>query len=183
MNSKKILLLAAVFACLAINAFAQEPKITSVYTPLADKKCKTLESSAEDAGSYRGRCLGTAGYKLELLEGDLRQTINVIAPNGKKFELNLWTTVSSAFSFVGDKAEWRVVTKKGKAMPVALIVRFNASENTEKPDQTTSYLVVSKITANEVCITDIVKNGADANAKARELADAAAKKSCRTSKD
>ncbi len=183
MNLKNILFLAAVFTCLAINTFAQEPKITSIYTSLADKKCKTLESSAEDAGSYRGLCPGTAGFKLELLEGDLRQTINVIAPNRKKFELNLWTNVSSAFSSVGDKAEWRVVTKKGKVTPVALIVRFNASENTEKPDQTTSYLVVSKITASEICVTDIVKNGADANSKARELAEGATKKSCRTSKD
>ena len=166
-----------------INAAAQKQQVTSVYTPLADKKCKTLESSAEDAGFYRGLCSGTAGFKLELLEGDLRQTINVIAPNRKKFELNLWTNVSSAFSFVGDKAEWRVVTKKGKVTPVALIVRFNASENTEKPDQTTSYLVVSKITASEICVTDIVRNSSDANAKARELADGAAKKSCRTAKD
>ena len=183
MNLTKILLLAIVFACLAINNLAQKSPITSVYTTLADKKCKTLESSVEDSGSYRGLCPGTAGYKLELLEGDLRQTINVIAPNRKKFELNLWTNVSSAFSSVGDKAEWRVVTKKGRLTPVALIVRFNASENPEKPDQTTSYLVVSKITAKEVCLTDIVKPNADANEQARQLADEAAKKSCRTSKD
>lgn len=168
---------------LTFNSFAQKQKITSVYTTLADKQCKTLELNVEESGYYRGRCPGTGGYKLELIEGDLRQTINVIAPNRKKYELSLWTNVSSAFSAVGDKAEWRVMTEKGKITPVALIVRFNASENPDNPNQMTSYLVVSKITANDICITDVVKPGSDANAKAQELADDAAKKSCRTFKD
>lgn len=175
----KIYLIIVFMSLMAINIVAQKQKITSVYTTLEDKKCKTLESSVEESGSYRGLCPGTAGYQLELMEGDLRQSINVVAPNKKKFELNLWTNVSSAFSYVGDKVEWRVTAKNGKLTPVAVIIRFNASENPDNPSQVISYLVVSKITAKEVCITHIIKPKLNANAEAQALADDSAKKPCK----
>ena len=60
--------------------------------------------------------------------------------------------------------------------PYALIVRVNASENPEKPEQTTSYLAVAKITGAEVCVTDKVKT----NKAARQAADASADKPCLT---
>jgi sulfur carrier protein ThiS len=157
---------------------ARGQKVESIYTDLATKKCKTLESNANEAGYYRGLCKGTSNYQLEVIEGDIRQTINVITPNKKKFELNLWTTVSSAFSYTGQKAEWRVARVNGKIVPIALIVRFNASENPEDSSKTTSYLVISKITKNEICVTDIVKPQVNANAEAVKLADKAKSKSC-----
>ncbi len=101
------------------------------------------------------------------------------APNKKKYELNLWTVVSSSFSSIGEKAEWRVTKKNNKDVPLALIVRFNASENPEDSSKITSYLVVSKITDKQICVTDVVKPGSDANEKARQLADAVADKPCR----
>src|SRR5688572_29554531 len=73
---------------------------TSVYTDLADTRCKTIESTADEGGSYRGICPGVGGYKLEVIEGDLRQSINVIAKNGKKHELNLWNVSGGGFSSV-----------------------------------------------------------------------------------
>lgn len=157
----------------------QSNEIASVYTDLAAEKCKTLESSDDEGGSYRGLCDGANGYKLEVLEGDLRQTIDVIAPNKKKYELNLWTVVSSGFSSLGEKAEWRVARKNNKDVPLAFIVRFNASENPEDSSKITSYLVVSKITDKQICVTDVVKPGSDANERARQLADAATNKLCR----
>jgi len=152
---------------------------TSVYTDLADTKCKTIESSAEEGGSYRGECKGIGGFKLEVLEGDIRQSINVVFPNGKKSELSLWTNVSSAFSSVGSKAEWRVKGKGKKAKPFALIVRYNASENSEKPEATTSYLVVTKITKDSACVTDVIKPASDQNKKAQKAADESANKPCK----
>lgn len=154
-------------------------KIESIYTDLASEKCKTLESNPDEGGSYRGECVGVSGYKLEVLEGDLRQTINVVKPDGKKSELELWNKVSSGFSALGDKAEWRVVRKGEDVKPFALIVRYNASENHEKPEQTTSYLVIVKIAKDSACVTDVVKPGKNQNEKARELADASAKKPCK----
>jgi len=59
-----------------------------------------------------------------------------------------------------------------------LILRYNANEDPEKPDKKTSYLVVTKITANEICVTDKVATGPKANDEARRLADEAAGKPC-----
>jgi len=167
----------------AVGIFAQKAKIESVYTSLETKACKTLSQTDEEAGSYEGECPGIGGYKLRLIEGDIRQSINVITPGKKKYELDLFIKVSGGFSSVGAKAEWRV-TRKGKTVtPTALIVRFNASENSEDSSIITSYLVVTKITKNEICITDIVKPNAKANEQARKLADSSATKPCITAEN
>ncbi|QTR50263.1 hypothetical protein [Candidatus Thiothrix anitrata] len=154
--------------------------IDSIYTSLAVTSCKTLEADEEGAGSYQGRCPGTAGYQLDLLEGDIRQSITVLDPKGKEFPLDLWSTVSSGFSALGETAEWRVKKVGAKKQPIALIVRFNVSGDPEHPERTTSYLVVSKITANEICVTDVVKPRQGANQQARVLADKAATKACKS---
>ena len=166
-----------------VVGFAQKAKVESVYTNLDTKNCKTLEQSDEGTGWYRGECKGVSGYRLQVTEGDIRQSIDVIAPNKKKFELDFTGKVSLAFSSIGAKAEWRVVHKNKKLVPFALIVRFNASENPENPTKNTSYLVISKITKTEICITDVIKPSATANEEARKLADLSSTKSCKISKD
>lgn len=165
-------LILLILTLLTTTAAASQNK--SVYTNLTEKTCRTIEADAEGAGWYRGLCAGAGGYRLELLEGDLRQSINVVAPDRKKHELELWTNVSSAFSSLGEKAEWRV--RNGR--PYALIVRFNASTSAENPQQIVSYLVVVKISARTVCLTDIVKPAKDQNAAARRLADESTDKPC-----
>src|SRR6186713_2499402 len=115
----KHLLIISGLLMFAVPAHSQ---ITSIYTDLAEKKCRTIESTSDEGGSYRGICPGVAGYSLEVTEGDLRQTLNVITPNKKKHELNL-SNVSGAFSNLGPRAEWRM---NGKT-PTALIFRFNAN--------------------------------------------------------
>ncbi|QLQ32225.1 MAG: hypothetical protein HZT40_12220 [Candidatus Thiothrix singaporensis] len=102
----------------------------------------------------------------------------MINPKGKEFPLELWSTVSSGFSSLGSKAEWRIKQNGGKADPIALIVRYNVSEDPATPTKITSYLVVSKISTDGICVTDIVKPGKDANQQARGLADAVADKTC-----
>jgi hypothetical protein len=158
-------------ALLAVSAAAQN---TSVYTDLSEKKCKTLKSNPDEGGSYLGECPGVAGYRIQVLEGDLRQSINVIRPNKKKTELNLWN-ISGGFSSLGEQAEWRM---NGKT-PVALIVRFNVSENPEDSSKVTSYLVVIKITKDSICVTDALKPTRSHNFEARRAADRSATRSCR----
>lgn len=169
--TKKFIIIGCFILAFSVFATAQNK---SIYTSLETKACKTIEQSDEGAGWYRGECPGAGGYKLEVTEGDIRQSINVITPANKKFDLD-FSMVSSAFSSVGAKAEWRM---KGK-VPVALIVRFNAS-NPENPDKNTSYLIVSKISKTESCITDVVKPSKTQNAQAQKLADAAATKPCKS---
>lgn len=159
-------------AILAMASPVAVGQMTSLYTGLTDKDCKASSVPVEDG--YSGVCPGVAGYTLELLEGDLRQTVNVISPDKKKHELELWSNVSSGFSSLGAKAEWRM---KGK-VPVALIMRFNASENPEDASKVTSYLVVVKISKNDVCIVDILKPSKTQNVDARKLADTPSKRVC-----
>jgi hypothetical protein len=173
MRVKTFLLLTVLCLACAANAAAQTNQ--SQYTTLT--KCKTLKSTSAEGGSYVGICPGIAGYKLQLEEGDLRQNIQVITPGGQKHSLELWNVIASGFSTVGPQAEWRVQKKGGKLMPVALIVRFNAS-NPENPSKNTSYLSVSKITPEKICVTNSVPPGAKANVAARQAADNAANQPC-----
>lgn len=168
---------------LAVEGLAQKSKIESVYTNLEGKSCKTLESETEGAGWYRGECKGIGGYKLEVTEGDLRQSVDVVAANKSKYELDLTGHVSNGFSSVGAKAEWRVMRKGKSVTPIALIIRFNVSENSGDSSIITSYLVVSKITKNQICITNIVKPGAKANEEAQKFADSSADKPCQSAEN
>lgn len=178
MNIRLVTLSTALLFSLSLNSQAAD-SITSVYTNLDGAGCKTLESSEEGGGWYKGRCNGISAYKLLVMEGDLRQTITVVDPKQQEFPLELWNTVSSGFSSLGAKAEWRVKKQANQTLPIALIVRFNVSENPEQPEKNTSYLVVSKITAKQICVTDVVKPQAKANELARKLADQAANKACK----
>ncbi|HEX7296539.1 MAG TPA: hypothetical protein VF251_12340, partial [Pyrinomonadaceae bacterium] len=103
----------------------------SVYTSVDPKSCRTVKSSSDEGGSYEGRCRGVAGYNLIVEEGDLRTNIKVVAPGGVIHSLDLWTVVSSAFSSLGPRVEWRMAKRAAKATPVALIIRYNASENVD----------------------------------------------------
>ena len=159
--------------CCALPLFANAPAAESVYTDIAPARCKTVETHEEGAGSVQ-RCAGVGGYALLVEDEDSRQSVTVVAPDGKKHPLNYWQVVTTAFSSLGEKAEWRVERKGAQVRPYALIVRVNASENPEKPEQKTSYLAVAKLTAQEVCVTDKVKT----NEEARAAADAAADRQC-----
>ena len=166
---KKIILLAACVFALSGLAAAQNK---SIYTSTRTSACRTISSNPDEAGSYEGECAGVGGYKVRLLEGDIRQTLNIITPGRKKFELDFWGFYGG-FSSIGEKIEWR--TKAG--VPVALIARFSVagSDDTQKSK---SYLMVSKIGKTSSCVTDVVDPQANQNVKARELADAASDKPC-----
>lgn len=167
------LLLIALLFLLAGICFGQNPR--SVYTSTKAGACKTISSSSEGTGSYVGECPGVGGYRIRLIEGDIRQTIDLITPAKKKFELNFWSIYSS-FSSIGEKVEWRL---KG-GVPVALIARYNVADP-EGTKPSTSYLMVSRISKTGACVTDVVPPGAKQNEEARTLADAAVDKPCRLS--
>ena len=145
----------------------------SVYTSTRTGACRAITSDTSGTGSYEGECPGVSGYKIRLIEGDIRQTIDIITPAKKKFALNFWNFFNS-FSSIGDKVEWR--TRKNIA--IALIARFNVSDP-EESQKTTSYLIVSKIGKAESCVIDIIPPGPQQNVDARKLADEAPSKPCR----
>jgi hypothetical protein len=153
-------------------------KVDSLYTTLDPEKCETIELDEEGAGYSLQKCEGAFGYGLEVSEGDIRQTIIVTDPAGKRHDLDLVNVVSSGFSSVGKKAEWRFRTENGKKVPFALIVRYDVNEDPSGATKVTSYLTVSKITSDAVCVTDVVKPIKNANERARVLALDAHAKPC-----
>ena len=167
----KLILSATMLTVLfAVSAFAQNK---SVYTSTKTSACRTISQSDKDAGSYEGECTGVGGYKVRVLEGDIRQTINIITPAKKKFELNFWGFYSG-FSSIGEKIEWR--TKGG--VPVALIARFNVANN-EDSSKSISYLMISKISKTSSCVVDVILPSPKQNEEARISADAASTKPCK----
>ncbi|MGH6929287.1 MAG: hypothetical protein ACREEV_13300 [Dongiaceae bacterium] len=118
-----------------------------------------------------------AGYELLVTDEDARMSITVIAPDRSHHPLDYWHVVTFAFSSLGTKAEWRVIDRNGDLVPVALIVRVNASEG-DDPDVITSYLAVAKITPERICVTDRIDPGAEMNAAARRAADGARDRPC-----
>jgi len=150
--------------------------LSSVYTPLEFGKCKAISRNPDGDGSAVDLCPGVAGYALVLEEGDLRQNLQVIAPGGKKYSLELWTLISSGFSSTGPRAEWRMAGK----LPKALIVRYNASETPEDPSKITSYLAVAKIGPSGACLVARVKPGREMNLEARRISDRASGMKCLT---
>jgi hypothetical protein len=168
----------SVFILLLLAVITMAQANSSVYTPLAEKQCKTIKGPDSQTGDYEGRCRGVAGYSLIVTEGDLRQNVIVVTPAGKKHSLELWDVISGGFSSVGAKAEWRMARQNGKLAPVALIIRYNANDDPESPNKQSSYLAVTKITASEICVTDKIMPGPNANEDARRAADASVNKPC-----
>jgi hypothetical protein len=158
------------------TALGQE-RIESVYSDLASSKCTTVTTDRETGASTQ-RCLGVAGYKLLVHDDDARQSITVVTPDGKKHDLDFWEVVTHGFSSVGSKAEWRAVRNRRKLAPIALIVRVNASEDAANPNRKTSYLTVTKLTPEKICVTHKIPQSADANAKARQAADESRTAAC-----
>jgi hypothetical protein len=147
--------------------------IRSVYTSLGEAECRLVERN-EETGDTTSRCPGTAGYALLVHDYDARMTVDVVAPDGRTHRLRYSGVITSAFSSLGPRAEWRM--RNGR--PIALIVRVNASENPEAPNRATSYLAVGKITSREACVTDRIPPSANANEAARRAADRSASRPC-----
>lgn len=151
--------------------------VTSVYSDLVSSKCKTVQTDAETGSSVQN-CPGIAGYKLQVLDDDSRQSITVLAPDGKEHPLELWDVVTRSLSSLGNKAEWRVTRSGSKISPVALIVRIQANEDTANPKRVTSYLAVAKITPTAICVTRKIPPSAKANEDARLAADSSQSAPC-----
>ena len=139
------------------------------YTSLKPADCKLIEQNVEEGGYSRHRCSGIAGYLLETSESDLRQGLTIIAPGGRRSDIDLSARLAKgAFNALGPAAEWR--GKDGDA-PKALIVRLNVGRPEGGPD--TSNLVVVRL-GDPVCISSVVPPISQQNEIARRQADAGA---------
>ena len=137
------------------------------YTSIEPTACRLLEQNIEEGGYSRHACDGHAGYRLETTESDLRQDIVVIAPDGRRSDLQLSSIVAKgAFNGLGKTAEWR----GAEARPAALIVRLNVAPGPEPTRPDVSNLVVARL-APPACVVAVLPPGPNQNAAARGIAD------------
>lgn len=149
--------------------------VKSIYTDLNGKECGPARTTSEVSSEHT--CSGIEGYKLLIQSDDDRDSITIITPDGRPHPLNFSETISKgAFASLGQKAEWRVASKNGKDVPIALIVRVDVQSRDS--NKTISYLAVSKISEQGICVTERIDPIANANEKAREAADSSASKPC-----
>ena len=137
------------------------------YTSIDPASCRLIEQNIEEGGYSRHACDGLGGYKIEISESDLRQDVVVIAPDGRRSELELSSIVAKgAFNSLGKAAEWRGAAAK----PVALIVRLNVARGPEPTRPDISNLVVARLNRPS-CVVAVVPPVRNQNSEARRVAD------------
>ena len=147
---------------------------TSRYTSIAQDDCEIVRIDRETGGS-RARCTGVGGFRLEVVEGDARASLDVLPPRGDRVPLGLSTMAGGAFSRLGPRVEWRA---DGNGPPDALIARYEAFEFPEQPERVRSYLVVAKLSPAGACVVATVAPVPAQNEQARRAADAAGRLPC-----
>jgi hypothetical protein len=166
-----------IVSLLSLSAEAAVP-ITSIYTDLSGKQCKTIKEN-EETGNFVRKCPGVGGFHLLVAADDARMSVTVMTPDNVEYPLDYWYLITRAFSSLGKTAEWRVVKRRGKVTPIALIIRVDAYEQEDvNAPKKRSYLAVAKITPEAICVTDRIGPAANANTQARQTADRAADRAC-----
>jgi len=143
--------LAATLALFAA-ASAMPADAATVTTDLHGKACKMLAFDRTTGAATR-QCTGVAGYKLLVHDEDGRTSIDVVAPAARKMPLNFWDVVSNGYSSVGRQAEWHMVKRNGKMVPVGLVVRVDTI-NTVAHDryQRGALTTVTRIGQDDACV-------------------------------
>jgi hypothetical protein len=154
--------------------------IESLYTNLSAGSCaKEIDKNDPNETPYLS-CPGVAGYTLIVRRVDAgRQSVDVVDSAKRVFPLNYQEFVTRHMSTLDGLVEWRVATKDGKPVPIALIVRVQAREDNDQPEKVThSYVAVAKIAPNETCVTDRIAGGTQSEAEVRSRADTAQERPC-----
>jgi hypothetical protein len=167
MKKKITFALCFIFMTLVLHATEEKRMmLTSSYTSIDQKDCVTLDS--DNMGSIQ-ECESFGEIGVKVIEGDIRQSI-ILTRNTNEYDLDFTGIVSSAFSTLGLKVEWRHELGKPEHV-IGMIVRFEVNDNYDDLEKVSSYLVVSKITAEEMCVIAKVIPQNDQNKRAREILD------------
>ncbi|MGV3651666.1 MAG: hypothetical protein ACO1OK_09590, partial [Devosia sp.] len=133
--------------------------------------CLVLD--ADDFGASWA-CPGYKGYPLMVTEGDLRFSLlyGFGADQGDGQTL-------APFNRLGEKLEWRLSNAMGRWMPIATIVRYHTADP-ETGEDKGQVLVVTQLVEGNTCHIAYVdaRANSDANALAREAADASGDFDC-----
>ena len=95
------------------------------------------------------------------------------------FPLRLDEMITRRMFALGAKAEWRVLERRDKTLPIGLVIRVEAHEDAGDPARLTqTYLAVAKITSTDACVTDRLLEGAQSEEVVRKTADTARERPC-----
>jgi hypothetical protein len=154
--------------------------IESLETALSGSSCaREIDRNDPNETPYLV-CPGVGGYTLIVRRVDAgRQSIDVVDPAKRVMPLNYHEFITRRMSNLADKVEWRVMSRDGKQVPVAVIVKVQAREDTGDPEKVTgSYVAVAKITPTGACVTDRIPEGSQSDAEVRAAADSAQERQC-----
>lgn len=154
--------------------------VKSVYTYLNPESCTEFIDQDDPNSTTHQLCDGVSGYALIMRHVDSgRKSIDVLTPRKKEFPLDYQEFITRHMSHLEDKAEWRILIKNQKEIPIALVVRVHVHESEDGPERIThSYLAVAKITSDEICITDRILDVSVSREQILNVADSAQKKEC-----
>ena len=109
-------------------------------------------------------CAGPAGWALRIADADARQSLGVIAPDGRETPIDLSRVSGGAFNSFGKTAEWRGPATE-PFTPDSLIVRFDVAE-APHPAPEVSYLLAIRLLPKP-CLVNRIAPGPDQNNLAR----------------
>jgi hypothetical protein len=166
------------FIALLLMTVAAAAANDSAYTDFDLKACKEVEPApapGDGEGSAVYECKGHKGLPVTFAEGDLRSFV-AFGKDGRNH--CAFRQTFSGFNSVGNRVEWRL--KDGQ--PIAAILRWSVSYDSENSEKQKSWLVISKLSERDSCQMAFVEGGyPNANEKARDIADAMAEGySCET---
>lgn len=148
------------------SATATPPGRVSRYTSL--ESCRTVELVPNE-GYSRVACLGLAGYRMEVVDGDAREEMTLLR-DGKEHRLGLVAASSGGFSKLGDRIEWRGREENGVFRPDAIVLRYAVVEDPNQPTRPTSYLMPVSLLPTP-CLSDKIPPSPGQNERARAIAD------------
>ncbi len=172
---KKCLFAVLSLSFLSASAFAGG--LTTDYTPLKGKTCKTKKLGDENGGYFTTHCKGMAGYSVILDEGDSRSSLRFKRSGSAPMDVEGGLITDKQLSFIyvaGTKVEWRSTVEHGKKTPVAIIYRVAGQDDSDadvKNWKDIQFLQVAKITPNQICVIASVLADGNENATARQIAD------------
>lgn len=170
-------------ACSSSDSGSAEPaSVTarSVLTSLDPSSCaKTPDLTDPNETPYL-LCPGVAGYSLIVRKvASGRKSVDVVDPSKELHPLNFQETVTRYMSNLDGQAEWRVVTRNGQEVPIALIVRVQSHEDLDEPEAVSAtYTALAKLTLGEVCVTDRISDQQQSPEQIRSIADSAPDRAC-----
>lgn len=174
MKTKIAVTLLFSFLLLPLAQVAHAASYSSSYATILKEHCTVLPNQAGEKDVVQA-CPSFKNIKINVVSNDVQQYI-VLSQNNRQYPLifNDTKTQNIARTTLGSTIEWR--QKLGRpSKVVGMIMRINVFTTANKKR---SFLVVSKVTDQEICIVGSVPPQRNQNQQARRMVDSASNKAC-----